>query len=186
MFIGFCAGNTRLFEHCWDRCQRHTPDGQLSKWERLAVWLYATTGGSWYRHINQALRAGHMPEKNTDGVAQCLAAGLEKLARYKGRVYRGIDVESLSSFLTGYKVDAEVVWLAFSSASANPDYAVKGNVLFIIESNDGRVLGEYADLREEQEVVFLPESRFRVLGVEQDETKAIITLEELAPLERKP
>jgi hypothetical protein len=182
-FVDFMDGNRRAYEYCWDRCQRHTPSNPLPKWERFAIWLYATTGGFWYKRVNDPLRGGNTLSETAQYVVDHLAAGLKKLPEYRGRAYRGIRVANLSEFLGEYILDNIVTWRAFSSASANADYAVSGNVQFNIESHTGKILGDYADLREEREIVFLPETKFRVQSLVQDDERAIIYLEELAPRE---
>jgi hypothetical protein len=88
-------------------------------------------------------------------------------------------VADLPSFLRSYQPGAEVDWPAFSSASVDSVKALIGNVLFIIQAKNGRVLGPYAAQQDEREVVFLPGSRFRVDGLERTPTKAIIDLSEL-------
>jgi hypothetical protein len=112
-------------------------------------------------------------------VAYVLSTGLQKLPVHDGIAYRGIRVVDLPSFLRGYQPGKEVDWPAFSSASIDQSKALIGNVLFIIRSNNGRILGPYAAQQDENEVVFLPGSRFRVDGVERTPTKAIIDVSEL-------
>lgn len=169
-------------------CERRTPkDGPLGKWERLAVWLYATTKGPWFKDINVPLRERRVSSVHIATIIDCLCGALKKLPPYVGRVWRGIRVSNLDEFLRDYMssssgVGAEVTWLAFGSSTLDERQAVVGNVLFIIQSHDGRQLGAYADLAEEQEVLFAPLSRFRVLGLERTPTRAIISLEQVAPL----
>jgi hypothetical protein len=111
---------------------------------------------------------------------------LEKLPVHKGLVWRGIEVANLTTFLREYAISedgagSEVVWKAFSSATFDENQALAGNVLFIIQSENGRRLGDYADLREEQEVLFAPGSCFRVQGLEHTAVKAIVNLIEVSP-----
>lgn len=184
LFVGFVDGNRHVYEQARDSCERRTPANPLSQWERLAVWLYATTRGFWYKRVNDPLRNGHSLSETAGCVAEHLAAGLQKLPTYKGRAYRGIRVTAteFASIAGEYPVGGLVNWAAFSSASAVPEYATTGNVLFTITSHTGRVLGDHADLLEEREVVFLPGTTVRVQGLELYDTRAIIYVEEeLAP-----
>jgi hypothetical protein len=114
-------------------------------------------------------------------VNHALLTGLQKLPKHDGVAYRGIRVPDYQEALARYALGKDVVWRAFSSASPDPAYAVTGNILFRIQSRTARILGGYADFQPEQEVIFLPESRFRVRGLEPQETRAIIKLEELTP-----
>lgn len=184
-FVGVLYGH---FQYVWDNCIRRTPeDGGLSKWERLAVWLYTTTNGPWFNVINAPLREGRPADADVRIVTECLHDAIRKLPRHDRRVYRGIRVRNLSDFVRAYTtadggIGAVVTWPAFSSGSIDPDRAITGNVLFIIHSNDGRRMGFYAEHFDEQEVVFLPGSRFRVMGLELNQTKAIITLQQVGPV----
>lgn len=184
-FVGL-TGNEQLYRHVCDRVDKRAVQGPLSHAERIAVWLYATTSGFWYRDINTPLREHSDPPEYVQPIIDILRRALQKLPVHNGQVYRGIRVQNLDALVDEYEPSYdgqgnEVVWHSFSSSSIDPDQAVEGNVLFIIESNDGRVLGAYADLPAEQEVVFLPGSRFRVQGLERTATRAIISLRQLAP-----
>lgn len=147
------------------------------------MWLYSATKGPWFSLINTPLRLAQQAEPHVVIVTTTLEAATKKLPVYTGRVYRGIRVEDLAAFMRDYDVGATVVWPAFSSSSLDRAYAVEGNVLFMIESKNGRQIGKYADLWEEQEVVFTPKSRFRVLAFDMEQTtsKATIYLEQLTP-----
>jgi hypothetical protein len=178
LFIRACIGNVTLYAYYRERSKCDHLDHLLTGWERLAIWMYTAMGGRWYRDVNDPLREGRAND-DTKALAHILTTGLQKLPRHAGLVYRGIRVENLASFLRGYAVGTDVQWPAFSSSSIEGDKALIGNVLFIVRSNNGRVVGPYADIQDEREVVFLPGSRFRVDGVEQTPTKAIIDLSEL-------
>jgi len=181
-FRAACYG---LFDFCSSACLRNTPnDGPLSRWERFAVWLYTTTAGPWFKDINIPLREGRELSDPLKVMAACLNDALLKLPVHDGLCYRGIRVENLSAFVHRHSVDSEITWNAFDSSTLDSAQAVIGNVLFIIRSNAGRRLGAYAALREEQEVLFSPGSRFRVVGLERTTTMAIINLMQLAPLDQ--
>jgi hypothetical protein len=178
LFIRACAGNRLVYEYYCECASVDTPDPVLTRWERFAIWKYSSVQSYSYRAINEGLRSGS-PSDDVQAVAHVMIAGLKKLPRHAGFVYRGIRVADLGSFLRGYQPGAEVEWRAFSSASLDQTKVQIGNVLFIIRSNNGRVVGPYAEHQDEQEVIFLPGSRFRVNGVERTSNKAIIDLSEL-------
>ena len=180
LFIRFCANNRQVYVHYCGLAGVENPDPHLTQWERLAIWIYSTTQGRWYRSINDALWDGN-PSDDIEAICHLLTSGLKKLRSYQGKVYRGIRVENLNAFLARYKIDAEMDWPAFTSATIERAYAQIGNVSFMIQSQNGRVLGPYANYQTEQEVIFLPGSRFRVKAVERTANKAIIDLVEIAP-----
>jgi len=178
LFIRLCANNRQAYAHYCERASVDRPDDVLTRWERLLVWIYTTTHGTWYQSINEPLRDG-TPSDDVRALAHILGGALQKLPRHAGLVYRAIRVADLPSFLRGYQVGTTVEWGAFSSATIDRAKVLIGNVIFIVGSNNGRVLGPYADHQDELEVVFLPNSRFRIDGVEHTSSKAIIDLSEL-------
>jgi hypothetical protein len=180
LFVRFLAGNQQVYDHYCYRANVEIHDSTLTRWERLAIWIYTTTHGVWFREINDALRGGY-PSDDILQIAEILASAFGKLNRYIGIVFRGIRVVDFRHYLSGYPIGAEVEWAAFCSASLDPGSALGGNVSFIIQSQNARIVGLYADNLDEREVVFLPNTRFRVDGVEQTVNKAIIDLTELTP-----
>jgi hypothetical protein len=183
----FRAVSYGFFDLLSEACDRRTPvDGPLTKWERLALWLYTTTNGPWFNTINAPLREGRPRDAALIVVTECLASAVQKLPTHKGIVWRGIRVPDLAAFLEEVERKPEIVWRAFSSASIDETQADAGNVLFIIESHAGRRIGLYAEIWEEQEVLFVPGSRFRVVGLERTSTKAIFNLRQIVPVAVAP
>lgn len=180
LFVRFLEGNRQLYEHYCSRANVENTNAALTRWERLAIWIYSTTNEVWFREINDALRDGY-PSNDIQAISHILTLGLQKLHRYVGTAFRGIRVGDFNHFLTKYAVGTEIEWASFSSASIDSNSALVGNVSFIITSQNARILGLYADNLAEREVVFLPNSRFRVDGLERTISKAVIDLTELAP-----
>lgn len=177
----FRAVSYHLFDLLREACDRRTPvDGPLNKWERLALWLYTTTNGPWFKIINAPLREGRERSHALIVVTKCLENAVRKLPVHNGIVWRGIRVPNLAAFLDDLdRQRGVIVWPAFSSASIDETQADIGNVLFIIKSHAGGRIGFYAEIWEEQEVLFLPGSRFQVVGSERTSTKAVINLRQI-------
>lgn len=93
-----------------------------------------------------------------------LYSGLAKLQEYNGEVYRAVD----SKFdIRNLPLGKNVVWNTFSSASTDWKYTVpyitnKKGMIFIIHSKSGRYVAPYSKHQIDNEVVFLPGSKFVV------------------------
>lgn len=179
LFVQF-LGDRALYERCCAEANLDNDeedDFGLTLSERLAIWVYSSTDDGWYARINGELWNGPCSE----GVllfAEVLDAALDKLPPYEGQVYRGYTASDLDAFLDQYGVGALIRWPGFTSSSLDPEKAFAGNVLFIIRSQSGRILGDYADKPFEDEVLFPKGSLYLVTSLERRENFAIIELEE--------
>ena len=97
-----------------------------------------------------------------------LSLSLHSMPRFKGTVYRGI-ASTVEALL--YAPDNLVVWHAFSSSSKSSEVAETflaadntNSTLFVIESRTGCLVSPLSDFTEEAEVLFPPNSVFRVKG----------------------
>ena len=97
-----------------------------------------------------------------------LSCSLNALPTFKGTVYRGI-ASRVKKML--YLKDNLVVWHAFSSSSKSSAVAETflaadnmNSTLFVIESKTGRLVSPLSAFEDEAEVVFPPNSVFRVMG----------------------
>ena len=145
--------------------------------ERIALQIYTSTDAQWYERINRELRELN-PGDDVRFFAQLLNEALEKLPRFEGQVYRGMTVPDLDIHINDYEIDVIVPWAAFTSSSRDITKAFEGNVLFIITSQNGRVLGGYADKPAEEEVLFCSGCSFRVLAAERRDGLLIISVAE--------
>lgn len=156
----------------------------LNEFERLAVWIYASSS-TWHAKINNGLwlqnQSGIKAGGDVSTVSAVLARALRKLPRYRGFVYRGYYTPYLDRFLrgSGFGIGDIYEWPTFLSAAKDPEKAYSGNVLFTILSRNGRVLGYYAPEPEEEEVLFTCLSRFRVRAIERWPDKAFIEMVEV-------
>ena len=139
-----------------------------------------------YRHMNKAMREN---DSTTLSLWRpyifLLDAALAKLPQMQNvKVFRGMGlVFDRSTYMLG----EEVCWPAFSSSSLEksvaeefiqshaPEKQTTGTV-FIITSASARTISLFSHFPEEKEVLFSSNSRFRVVSVMGDDTKALLGL----------
>jgi hypothetical protein len=148
------------------------------------VALYDYTGAA-FDKINQALRTGDPAALAQYGPQiRCVVSALNHLPVHEGPVDRNVYVpaDELPALLARYGHGAVVTEHTFLSTSPDPDALQSGNVRFTIESRTGREVlpGLTADPGE-REILFPPETRFQVTGVEPTAEGARIRLRELPP-----
>lgn len=85
----------------------------------------------------------------------------------------------LDSFLLDFEPGFIVTWHSFTSTTRDLERAFFGNVLFIIEAKNARLLGHYSATPELDEALFSPGARFRVVATERNGDDAVIELEEV-------
>jgi hypothetical protein len=177
-FIRFLRGGEELFAHCCNEARISLPGPYgLTRYERLSVWIYSSTDSRWYERVNSTLRGlNHDPDVQL--FAAILNKALEKLPRYQGRVYRRIRMDDLDAVAAGYEPGTVRGWTPFTSSSKSLERALRGNVLFIIGSQNGRVLGEYADKPSEEEVLFRTGLVFEVLALERRPNVLVVQVAE--------
>ena len=114
--------------------RRHTVLSPIG--EKLAVYLYATTNGPWFRSINTPLREQLRCLLTSPQSFRCCATQSKNflcmLAVYIGEIR--ID-DDFTSFVQQYRVGSVATWLAFSSSSIDAEQAAAGkfaNVIFTI------------------------------------------------------
>ena len=132
----------------------------MTKAQHLAVMRYV--GPSDYRWWNWGLR-GKPEEKLAVAVQEAeLISALKKLASYSGIVQRGADLPA--EMKADWKTGAVVSDRAFLSAARGTGFIKKDR--FVILSKTGRYLGPLWD--SEQEVIFLPNTKFKILKREEN------------------
>ena len=159
---------------------RHERDSiyGLDAAERVAVWLY-TDYQEYAVNLNRLLR-NERPSPEAQNFSAVLQAAIQKLPAFKGMTYRGIEVGRLRFPRESYAMGNVVTWHAFTSTSRDKTMAYQGNVGFLIHSLSGRSLQGYSAVEIEQEVLFGPGARFRVLRCyEFSDGKLTFELEEV-------
>ena len=146
----------------------------LTPEQEAAIRDYSDSG---YRKINEQLRARAF----TAGIRHkinILTSALEELPNFRGDVFRGAAIDG--GRLTEYRrVGRVITERAFISASRSPSKAFSGNVRFYIISKRGKEIDEWSAYPDEEEVLFLPNTRFKVLEYVRDGNEIEIFLEEL-------
>jgi hypothetical protein len=152
--------------------------------ERVLVRLW-TSSGSWFRIFNGELDGRRLAPGDYRGVLVVQArfdTAIRKLPSFSGVCFRGVRAmpppsERLETVQTGSsctgvpdwqdfwmnRVGRSLRWNRYSSASADPDRAFSGELLFTIVSRTGRRLQGYAEDEGEQEVLFLPGTLFHMI-----------------------
>ena len=163
-------------------------EDSLNSMEQLALYVYTT---SFYKVIN-ALLSGDQKKlldsikeefnsKPIDtnqiinmikGIIPVIKRGLEKLPDHKATLYRGAGLTQEA--LEKYEIGKEIDLPRFSSSSSQLITAhrfamsvaskEKKAVLFEIQSETGKQITKYSMMSNEAETLFLPDSRFKVIG----------------------
>ena len=109
------------------------------------------------------------------------------LPNFVGKVYRGIDAHLKAAT---YAVGRTITWQSFSSSSRSqvaargfvqtlPGVALSGS-LFVIEANCAKKIEDFSAIPSEEEVLFLPNSQFKVTARLESQAHKIAALEELS------
>lgn len=100
---------------------------------------------------------------------------------FLGTVWRGVMVPNVQTFLEGFQPESEFVWESFTSTSTDKQIArIFGNVLFEIHCRNPATgtfddetpeyapadIKAFSDTKEETEILFPPNVRFRVITVQ--------------------
>lgn len=138
----------------------------LSRTESIAIYVYT---GDLYKVLNPRLRKGSPLKvgEPLEVINRALKHALAKLPPYKGDVIRGI--EPYSGLLKDFPVGSIYQPTQFLSTTlaedSNGGYTGRP-VLIRIHSKNGRDITRFTNYRE-NEVLFSPGSKFRVLSVEK-------------------
>ncbi|BBF91781.1 hypothetical protein [Blastochloris tepida] len=152
--------------------------------ERVLVRLW-TSSGSWHRIFNGEMDGRPLALGDYRGVFVLQArfdTAIRKLPSFAGVCFRGVravppSTERLEPVQMGSartnapdwrafwvdRVGQTLRWNRYSSASADPDRAFSGELLFTIVSRAGRRLQGYAEDEGEQEILFLPGTLFHMI-----------------------
>ncbi|MBC7372244.1 MAG: hypothetical protein H7326_11800 [Bdellovibrionaceae bacterium] len=136
-------------------------DCGLTDSELFAIYFYTMNG---YRRLNESLRSPGL-DSETNELIRLTSNGLFKLKKYEGIVHRGENVRA--DRLERMKVGNEIDFPTFTSTSKAEGF-MKSNKLNM-HSKEGRYIAPLSDIRSEEEVLFMPNSRFRVTEVKGTE-----------------
>jgi len=161
--------------------------GGLTDDELADIHHYTDNG---YHDLNDYLRENYSSsvseeekEENAKTVKN-IVSGLSKLPPYQGIVFRGCDLDARLIFLLPTLKPNDVFYMkGFSSCTYDLDEKFNGEVQFTIRSKTGRNIEKLSDQPEEKEILFAPDSRFRVVSYSQNWEGYHIDLEEILPNE---
>jgi len=146
----------------------------LSKEQAALIYVY-TVESPFYPSLNNAMRSGTIEERNVfQDFIYYLTNALELLDPFVGPVYRGIDCQ-----ISEYTCGKTIVWPSFSSSTKDPKVAIeflkgKQGTLFLINSKTARSIDKYSAIKTEQEVLFLPNSLFKIYSQVTDAGKKML------------
>jgi hypothetical protein len=151
VFVQLLGGRHFFLDCCKDSALVDGVDANgLTAAERLAIWIYSNFTSNWYQQINSELWSG-TPSLAVTAFARILNDAINKLPAHVGSVYRGIQSRGLDALLATHHHGAMVTWLGFTSTTLDRGEAYAGDVVFVIQSHTGRVLGPYATDHTERE-----------------------------------
>lgn len=164
-------------------------DDRLTTDEVAAIFLYtmegSSNGSNVYSKLNQALRSEHRNEiKPWYHYLKLILTALLKLPTFPCIAWRAVPLDLSEKYVKGF----EIPWLAFSSCTSSIDVFQRSNqlpktgkrTLFTIECFTGRSIKEYSQYKREDEVLLLPDTRFRVISIlHTPENICIIHLREI-------
>lgn len=132
----------------------------------MALYLYTSNPTIFYQ-VNKTLV--NWENKNYSiwhPYINCLYQAIDLLPKFTGEVYRAIDYQ-FGANPNGYQIGTIFNWNTFSIASKEFTSTIeminnKRGIVFIIKSKTGRLISRYSKSAADNEVIFLPESRFEI------------------------
>lgn len=138
--------------------------GAASIDQRDAIRDYTGVGSS---DLNKSLREGTISE--IERIAERsseLSSALEMRPIHEGTVLRGSTTDLTDEALARYEPGERVVEQQYLSTTVDADREFGGNVIWVIESNQGRDVADVSSISDEREVLFDRMSTFDVLAKE--------------------
>lgn len=179
---------TRLAKDAGGKYYEVPSDMIYSKWQKKYV-THITTAeqkavndyiGFKSYIINEKLRNGTKLDTQEKMLLRKLDSALEKMPVYKGNLVRDLqfrDTGQREQFLALHKIGSIVEYDAYTSTSKQEGYSADFDVKIYIQSAcEGRDISSFN--REENEVLYKRNSRFRVQNVEWQQDKVFLLMEE--------
>ncbi|XWV24722.1 hypothetical protein QJ856_gp1061 [Tupanvirus deep ocean] len=131
----------------------------------MAIYMY-TSNTNLSKIANETLLHN---DSNFMPYVNILYQGIKQLPKHKGEVFRGLGyLDDRTKFMVG----TEISWPTFTSASTiwkiatenAPEFSTKKKegIIFVIKSITGRYVGQYSQFSQDTEIIFLPNTKFRV------------------------
>lgn len=138
---------------------------KLNVEEVLAIHAY--TENDYYKGINKVLRSRSVSKAERERytpIINLMKSGLKKLPVYKGNVIRWVSWSETT--LKRLKVGSTKVFKAFTSSSKKPNFTWSGNTKLQIKAYKAHFIGMISQYPTEEEVLFMPNSKFKVLAID--------------------
>lgn len=151
-----------------DDCQRYLKQVNngsmkvgLSLKDDSAIYHYTANG---YIRLNKALRRSGEPPENIKDFDKLLRSSINKLPDYKGTVYRNQkEFDEISSLKKDEIFKARAYLSTSSNAQANETF--NNRYRLVIKSAKGKDISKLSRTPKEQEVLFPPGSKFKVIEI---------------------
>ncbi len=149
---------------------------ELSDYEQYAINQYI--GPESYK-INEVLRNDMNLTKQQEKIINNLDKILDKMPNYEGVVQRSLmlDKKQLSRFLELHQEGNVIKYKAYTSATAGNRYNDYSNVELLMKSINGKDMRKYN--KEEQEILFKRNTKFKVIRKEKINDIYYIQMEEI-------
>jgi hypothetical protein len=117
---------------------------------------------------------------HVESIVRVMNSGLSKIAPYKGKVYRGAS-NLPQALVDAHQKGAIIQFTSYLSTSARREGSFLGESRYEIISKTGRLVAPISPHNHETEVLFAPNTKFKVVNVEHEEGKSLYQfyLEEL-------
>lgn len=136
-------------------------DCGLSPQEIHAILLYTAEH---YGTLNRALRENSEVELSKyQPIIDAINSGLSKLQSQKGMVKRGADLPKEIEEM--HCKGCIVTYDAYTSTSIEDGF--EGSAMFVIQSKNGKYVAPLSDNANEEEVLFAPGAKFKILNVKK-------------------
>lgn len=157
---------------------------KLNVRELTMIEFYTNTEAA---RINAAMRDWNgkeiIPEMGLKNDIAALISGLKKLPPHTGTVKRFAKgtQEQFEAMIPGHEFNINAFWSSTTLDELPPSLNTQSmNTLFVIQSKKGRNISHLSVHPDEQEVLFLPLTRFRVVSTTPNVNgRNVITLEEI-------
>lgn len=156
---------------------------ELSLYDKAIIYKYSEDG---YESLNESLRGSKGKRKGE--YCELLEQALNKLPNYQGLVYRGAkltkkEIKVYQDGLTNGNAITEHAFISTSRSQLIAGAWIK-NCLFTIYSKSGKQIENIAyfgidSAQNEKEILFRPNTEFKVLEVTKLDIFTLITMEEL-------
>ena len=167
-------------------------EGGLTEKQKKCINYYTDDG---YQNINGYLAKGKdslnrlKTENEIKGSIKCLKNAISDLPNYEGKVYRGdtIKIKNLDDFKNNLD-NNYLEFKSFLSTTRDSNQAqIFGSltreneypVIYSITSKKGKFIADYSDFKEEEEVLFMPNTRFNVLDWTDFNGRLVVDLIEI-------